>query len=128
MKMAQSTLRDMGATERTIHQERFVGDFSGASALAGEHEEAHELLVEYGSKEMALRIRPGANILAGVLEAGIPATYGCASGICSTCMCQLISGSVDQASAVGLTQDEAAAGKILLCRSQASTAARLRIG
>lgn len=63
--------------QETLNQERFVADFSGASALAADDEAAHELLVEYGSELIALRIKPGANILAGVLEPGIAVPYGC---------------------------------------------------
>jgi NADH oxidoreductase Hcr len=39
-------------------------------------------------------------------------------GICGTCMCTLVSGSVEQTAVSGLTEDEEAAGKILICSSK----------
>ena len=128
MDMAKSALLGIGAVDDVIHQERFVADFSDASALATGDEEAYDLLIEHGSDEYALRIRPGANILAGMLEAGISAPYGCGGGICGTCMCTVVSGSVEQTTVAGLAEDDEASGKILICSSKITENVRLRLG
>lgn len=115
MDMADSALSELGVVD--IHREAFVASISGATALAKSGEQGFEVKVEAHGETRQLRIRPGANLLSGLLEAGVKASYGCGSGMCGTCMCQLQSGSVEQKAISGLTQDEAAAGKILPCSS-----------
>lgn len=67
----------------------------------------------------ALRLNGGQTILQAALATGFPYPHGCKSGLCGTCKSRLIAGRVNMApySAMALSEDEAAAGLILACRS-----------
>jgi CDP-4-dehydro-6-deoxyglucose reductase len=60
-------------------------------------------------------------LLSAAIQASIGLPYGCKDGACGSCKCQLISGEVQRLdhSAKALSADEAAAGMILTCRTQA---------
>lgn len=64
----------------------------------------------------------GETILAAAIRNGINLPHSCQSGVCGTCCAQLISGSVQQNGEYDdyvLSQEEVAAGMILLCCCQA---------
>ncbi len=56
-------------------------------------------------------------ILETAEEAGLELPYSCRQGVCSTCTAKLVSGSVDQSEGSYLSDDQMAAGYVLICIS-----------
>ena len=57
------------------------------------------------------------SILQTLIDAGYDPPFSCTSGVCTTCMAKLKSGSVEMEVNYGLDEDEVAAGFILTCQS-----------
>jgi ring-1,2-phenylacetyl-CoA epoxidase subunit PaaE len=57
------------------------------------------------------------NILDGALAAGADLPYACKGGVCSTCRCKLISGTVEMKINYALDENEVAKGLILSCQA-----------
>ena len=57
------------------------------------------------------------NILDGALAAGADLPFACKGGVCSTCRCQVISGSVQMKVNYALDENEVAKGLILSCQA-----------
>jgi ferredoxin len=56
-------------------------------------------------------------ILETAEAAGMELPYSCRQGVCSTCTAKLVSGSVDQSEGSYLSDDQMAAGYVLICIS-----------
>ena len=54
-------------------------------------------------------------ILEKALDEGIDLSYSCESGLCTSCMCKLVSGTVEMEDADGLTDGEKDEGYVLIC-------------
>ena len=63
--------------------------------------------------------RPDESILDAALRDNRIYPYGCRSGVCGACKCSLVSGSVDYGNHedFALSEDEKAAGKLLICQA-----------
>ena len=57
------------------------------------------------------------NILDGALAAGADLPFACKGGVCSTCRCKLISGTVEMKINYALDENEVAKGLILSCQA-----------
>jgi ring-1,2-phenylacetyl-CoA epoxidase subunit PaaE len=57
------------------------------------------------------------NILDGALAAGADLPFACKGGVCSTCRCQIISGTVEMKINYALDENEVAKGLILSCQA-----------
>src|SRR5579871_4858900 len=70
-----------------------------------------------------IRVRPGHPVLEGALEAGLNLPHSCKSGHCGSCRARLLEGEVayPHTRPLGITDDEAAAGYVLLCQARAQT-------
>lgn len=62
----------------------------------------------------------GKSILDVAESVGVPIDYQCRSGICGTCRCKLLSGSVTMAVRDGLSDSDQAEGYILACQAHAT--------
>jgi ferredoxin len=70
----------------------------------------------------------GQTILEAAEADGMVLPHGCRYGGCVTCAARLVSGSVDQAEAVGLKDYMADAGYILTCVAYPMTECQLEVG
>jgi ring-1,2-phenylacetyl-CoA epoxidase subunit PaaE len=57
------------------------------------------------------------NILDGALAAGADLPFACKGGVCSTCRCQIISGTVEMKINYALDENEVAKGLVLSCQA-----------
>ena len=78
-----------------------------------------ELTVTVDGLTKTLHIDKKTDILSSALKEGIDAPYSCQGGICSSCMCRVVEGSVEMISNHILTDEEIEEGLILSCQSYA---------
>lgn len=64
-------------------------------------------------------VRDGESILDAALRQGVALPYGCRSGSCGTCECQLVTGEVDYPDVppLALTEEDIRNGAVLACRA-----------
>ncbi|RZS99870.1 1,2-phenylacetyl-CoA epoxidase subunit PaaE [Aquimarina brevivitae] len=112
-----------GLPKEKIHYELF---FSGASeqnnkraAEAIEHKfDGTKVTIIDGGKEFHFAMdEEYDNILDGALAAGADLPYACKGGVCSTCKCKVVDGSVEMKVNYALEEDELAKGLILSCQA-----------
>ncbi len=60
-------------------------------------------------------------ILDGALENGIDTPHSCQGGICTTCICKVVSGKAEMEDEYALSDDELEEGLILTCISKPLT-------
>jgi ferredoxin-NADP reductase/ferredoxin len=79
--------------------------------------------------EKNIEVRAGEFILDAALRQGVPLVYQCRSGSCSTCVAQMIDGSLEMVRdrALALISSEIAEGKRLLCSSHALAPSIVRL-
>lgn len=75
-----------------------------------------------------LEVADGQTILEAAEADGIVLPFGCRYGGCVTCAARLVSGTVDQADAVGLKDYMADAGYVLTCVAHPLTDCELEVG
>jgi len=68
-------------------------------------------------KEHEVEVAAGEKVLDAALKAGIEAPYSCRSAICSTCMAQIVEGTVDMEMNNVLTDEEVEEGFVVTCQS-----------
>lgn len=73
------------------------------------------IIVDGTAQEVA--IAPGETILAAALRAGVAAPYACRAGVCSTCMCKVLSGQAQMITNHALEDYEVARGMVLSCQA-----------
>jgi ferredoxin len=62
----------------------------------------------------------GNTVLDAAESIGVPIDFQCRSGICGTCRCKLLSGSVMMAARDALSDADEAEGYILACQARAT--------
>lgn len=62
------------------------------------------------------------SLLEAALEAGLEPPFACMEGICGSCRGRLVEGDVTMADAFAVTDEDRAAGLVLLCRSRPAAA------
>lgn len=61
----------------------------------------------------------GKSVLEGALAAGYEIPYSCRTGVCGSCRGRVVAGSVAGGQGAGLSEEEQAAGQVLLCQARA---------
>jgi len=112
-------LRQLGVAEHNIRKESFGLRPSapleeGAAFATGE-----EFTVTFSRSNKTARIAGGRPILTLAEELGVGVNSECRSGICGTCKCRMIAGSVRMETQDALTSDDRRNNLILLCQAQA---------
>ncbi|MEW7290332.1 1,2-phenylacetyl-CoA epoxidase subunit PaaE [Aquimarina sp. 2304DJ70-9] len=116
-----------GLSSDKIHYELF---FSGVTeedkkraAEAIEHKfEGTEVTIIDGGKEFHFEMDDDYdNILDGALGAGADLPFACKGGVCSTCKCRVVEGTVEMKINYALEEDEVAKGLVLSCQAVPTT-------
>lgn len=119
MAAVRALLADSGFDMTRHHEESF--DF--ATLMQGELEEAFAApepgektyRVTFTKSRRDIDCAAGANILSAARAEGMRVPASCGKGLCGTCKCKLVSGTVDMKHDGGIRQREIDMGMILIC-------------
>jgi len=121
--LIRDELTAAGLSKDKIHYELF---FSGVTeedkkkaAEAVEHKfEGTAVTIIDGGKEFHFAMKDDYDtILDGALAAGADLPFACKGGVCSTCKCRVIDGTVEMKINYALEEDEVAKGLVLSCQA-----------
>lgn len=79
------------------------------------------LVIDGAAQTFAMADDTG-SMLEAALEAGLEPPFACMEGICGSCRGRLVEGEVTMADAFAVTDEDRAAGLVLLCRSRPASA------
>jgi glycine betaine catabolism B len=121
MAAVRDMLREAGFDMARYHEESFdFAELSGTDAAEAPDEVAGARLwnVEFTTSRRTLEVPADRFILETAKAAGMRLPSSCAKGMCGTCKCRLVSGTVDMTPAGGIRQREIDQGMILICCSK----------
>ena len=116
-------LVNAGLPKELIHFELFVSGLSEedklrAERLAQQNVEGVEITIVDGGKEFHFTMTSDYdNILDAALGAGADLPFACKGGVCSTCKCQILDGTVEMKKNYALEPREVAQNFVLSCQS-----------
>jgi len=128
IEVTQKALRDAGVPEKQIHTERFTSPV--LETLTPEARQAAvanlklpvggqvALTVVLDGKTHELRMNPDQLVLDVAMAAGLDLPFSCKGGVCATCRCKVMSGSVAMDKNFGLETWETDKGFVLSCQSR----------
>jgi ring-1,2-phenylacetyl-CoA epoxidase subunit PaaE len=128
IEVTQKALRDAGVPEKQIHTERFTSPV--LETLTPEARQAAvanlklpaggqvALTVVLDGKTHELRMNPDQLVLDVAMAAGLDLPFSCKGGVCATCRCKVMSGSVAMDKNFGLEAWETDNGFVLSCQSR----------
>ncbi len=131
------TLVDCGLSEKRIHSERFYAQGSAAESTARKAATVDKhttittastakktnLSLMVDGKTHELTIDRGSLVLGSALDAGLDVPFSCKAGVCSTCRCLVMAGTVAMDKNFTLDQDEIDRGYVLSCQARATSEA-----
>jgi len=112
-----------GLPKELVHFELFVTglseeDIKRAERLAKQNVEGIEVTIVDGGKEFAFTMtKEYDNILDAALGAGADLPFACKGGVCSTCKCRVVEGSVEMKINYALDEKEVSQNLVLSCQS-----------
>ena len=112
-----------GLPKELVHFELFVSglteeDKARAERLSTQNVEGVEVTIVDGGKEFVFTMTNDYdNILDAALGAGADLPFACKGGVCSTCKCQVVDGSVEMKINYALEEKEVAQDFVLSCQS-----------
>ena len=121
--LLRDELEKAGLTREKIHYELFVTGISEEdkkrAAQAIEHKfDGTEVTILDGGKEFHFGMTDDYdNVLDAALGAGADLPFACKGGVCSTCKCKVLEGSVEMKINYALEDDEVANNFVLSCQS-----------
>jgi ring-1,2-phenylacetyl-CoA epoxidase subunit PaaE len=121
--LLRDELVSAGLSQDKIHFELFSTgnseeDKQRISKILEQKVEGTEVTIIDGGKEFHFTMDDDFdNILDGALAAGADLPFACKGGVCSTCRCQIISGTVEMKINYALDENEVAKGLILSCQA-----------
>ena len=128
IEITEKTLLDAGVPAKQVHTERFTSPT--LEALSPEARQAAvaslnlpaggqvALTVVLDGKSHALHMNPDEHVLDVAMAAGLDLPFSCKGGVCATCRCKVITGSVAMDKNFGLEAWETDKGFVLSCQSR----------
>ncbi|MCH9661462.1 MAG: 2Fe-2S iron-sulfur cluster binding domain-containing protein, partial [Bacteroidetes bacterium] len=116
-------LVNAGLPKELVHFELFVTglteeDKARQERLAKQNVEGVEVVIVDGGKEFTFTMtKEYDNILDAALGAGADLPFACKGGVCSTCKCEVIDGSVEMKINYALEEKEVAQNFVLSCQA-----------
>jgi len=116
-----------GLPKELIHYELFVTglseeDIKRAERLAKQNVEGIEITIVDGGKEFTFTMtKDYDNVLDAALGAGADLPFACKGGVCSTCKCKLLEGSVEMKINYALEDKELEQDLVLSCQAVPTT-------
>ncbi len=128
IEVTQKALLEAGVPDKQIHTERFTSPVleklspeARQAAVANVKRPAGgqvALTVVLDGKAHELRMNPDQNVLDVAMAAGLDLPFSCKGGVCATCRCKVMSGSVAMDKNFGLEAWETEKGFVLSCQSR----------
>ena len=115
ISLVGNTLRENNVPEEAVLFELFTPSNDGNEIIKTEGTATITVLVD--DVETTFEISKQTDILDAALKQGIDAPYSCQGGICSSCMCRVVKGTVEMKTNHILTDNEIAEGLILSCQA-----------
>ena len=121
--MLRDELLKCGMTQEHIHYELFVSGLSdeakqkAAQALEQKVEGTQVTIIDGGKDFTFVMDHEYDNILDGALAAGADLPFACKGGVCSTCKCKIVEGTVQMKINYALEEYELAQNYILSCQA-----------
>ncbi len=112
-------LRQLGVAEQNIRTESFGVKQSSPLDDGSRLTRGGEFTVTFSRSNKTAKIEGGRPILTLAEELGVNVDSECRSGICGTCKCRMLSGSVQMPTQDALSGDDRGNNIILLCQAQA---------
>jgi ring-1,2-phenylacetyl-CoA epoxidase subunit PaaE len=129
IEATQKALLDAGVPEKQVHTERFTSPI--LETLTPEARQAAvansmklpaggqvSLTVVLDGKSHALQMGPDDHVLDAAMAAGLDLPFSCKGGVCATCRCKVMEGSVSMDKNFGLEAWETDKGFVLSCQSR----------
>ncbi len=116
-------LQEAGLSKENIHYELFftgsdvAADRQTAAALKRKVEGTEVTIIDGGKEFHFIMDDDFDNLLDGALAAGADLPYACKGGVCSTCKCKIVKGSVEMKVNYALEEDEVAKNLVLSCQA-----------
>ncbi|MGL5393568.1 MAG: FAD-binding oxidoreductase [Shewanella sp.] len=105
----EQTITDQAITDQTI---------TDKSATAG-------FMLSIG--DITHRLSAEQTLLEGIEAQGLPIIAACRAGVCGACKCQVLEGTTQSSSTLGLTPAEVAGGVVLACSTTLSSDAKVQL-
>lgn len=121
--MLRDALIDLGMKKNHIHFELFISGLSAearqqaAQAVEQKIEGTHVTIIDGGKDFTFVMGEEYDTILDGALAAGADLPFACKGGVCSTCKCKILEGSVQMKINYALEEYEVAQNFVLSCQA-----------
>ncbi|WP_394974885.1 1,2-phenylacetyl-CoA epoxidase subunit PaaE [uncultured Croceitalea sp.] len=121
--LIRDSLQEAGLAKEKIHFELFFTGTNEASekqiaaALEQKVEGTEVTIIDAGKEFHFVMDDDFDNILDGALAAGADLPFACKGGVCSTCKCKIVEGSVEMKVNYALEEDEVAKNLVLSCQA-----------
>nr|WP_319564558.1 2Fe-2S iron-sulfur cluster-binding protein [uncultured Rhodoferax sp.] len=128
IEVTEKALLEAGVPAKQVHTERFTSPtLEALSPEARQAAVSHlklpaggqvALTVVLDGKSHALRMNPDEHVLDVAMAAGLDLPFSCKGGVCATCRCKVMTGSVAMDKNFGLEAWETDKGFVLSCQSR----------
>ncbi len=128
MEMIFITLLTMGFKQEQLYKETFTiheDDDDDEGSLLGDKETPEytdaEVTIHVNKLKHTFGLKAGETLLQAAQKSGLDLPYSCMRGMCSSCVCQLNSGTVHLHYNQVLTDKDVAEGRVLTCTAHPTT-------
>jgi ring-1,2-phenylacetyl-CoA epoxidase subunit PaaE len=130
IEVTEKALHDAGVPADRIHSERFATSTAQANKVQADTDASKEKIASVKSVHMTvvldgksheIAISPDEHVLDAALNAGLDLPFSCKAGVCCTCRCKVVDGSVTMDKNYTLEADEVSQGFALSCQARATT-------
>lgn len=126
MSLVEELLAARGFDLARLQKESFGGAPVAQPQAEANTAPSHRLSVPAFGKETD--IASGQSLLEAMESEGLPIIGACRAGVCGSCKCKVVEGSVTSSSQMSLTPEQIAEGYVLACSSHAESDVTISLG